>query len=329
MLPMLNDGGTAAAAWLTQNRDDEESCLQPIDSSASSPPSPVLAASQLHGYLLSSNPALSLTFGLGIGNGFTNNGTPPGLPVSAAQSRVGSPSEPLPDSEQLKRFAGLESSGDGMQSLNTVIKVEDGINGGAIPMEKGKKKKKKKGAPAKNLMAERRRRKKLNEKLLMLRSLVPNITKMDRASILGDAIEYLSSLKRKISDLENEVGGDDAVEAPARSDEEQLHPISLPSPNGHPARVGLANWVVMLGLVQIEVRAVRGRGMSIHLFCSKRAGLLLSVTRALESLGLHIHSAVLTTFHGFVLDIFTEDDVHPDQIKALLLQSIGFTAFNS
>uniref|UniRef100_A0A7N0T3X2 BHLH domain-containing protein n=1 Tax=Kalanchoe fedtschenkoi TaxID=63787 RepID=A0A7N0T3X2_KALFE len=55
---------------------------------------------------------------------------------------------------------------------------------------------------ANHVLAERRRREKLNERFVILRSLVPFVTKMDKASILGDTIEYLKQLRRKIQDLE-------------------------------------------------------------------------------------------------------------------------------
>jgi len=53
-----------------------------------------------------------------------------------------------------------------------------------------------------HVLAERRRREKLNERFIILRTLVPFVTKMDKASILGDAIEYVKQLRRRIQDLE-------------------------------------------------------------------------------------------------------------------------------
>ncbi|KAK9272852.1 hypothetical protein L1049_003230 [Liquidambar formosana] len=92
-----------------------------------------------------------------------------------------------------------------------ISKAEDGGRSGGnysnanSTVTGGDQKGKKKGLPAKNLMAERRRRKKLNDRLYMLRSVVPKISKMDRASILGDAIEYLKELLQRINDLHNEL----------------------------------------------------------------------------------------------------------------------------
>ncbi|KAK9103639.1 hypothetical protein Sjap_020893 [Stephania japonica] len=47
-----------------------------------------------------------------------------------------------------------------------------------------------------------RRREKLNEQFLLLRSLVPSISKFDKASILGDTIEYLKELEKRVEELE-------------------------------------------------------------------------------------------------------------------------------
>ncbi|KAJ8636635.1 hypothetical protein MRB53_010902 [Persea americana] len=57
---------------------------------------------------------------------------------------------------------------------------------------------------ANHVLAERRRREKLNERFIILRSLVPFVTKMDKASILGDTIEYVKQLRKKIQDLESQ-----------------------------------------------------------------------------------------------------------------------------
>ncbi|VAH55893.1 unnamed protein product [Triticum turgidum subsp. durum] len=69
---------------------------------------------------------------------------------------------------------------------------------------------------SKNIVEERDRRRRLNEKLYAIRGVVPNITKMDKASIIQDAVAYIEELQEQerrilaeVSDLE--AGGCTAV----------------------------------------------------------------------------------------------------------------------
>ncbi|CAH2045332.1 unnamed protein product [Thlaspi arvense] len=224
---------------------------------------------------------------------------------------------------------GIEVSGLNYESdeLNESGKAAESVQNGG-----GGGKGKKKGMPAKNLMAERRRRKKLNDRLYMLRSVVPKISKMDRASILGDAIDYLKELLQRINDLHNELESTPPGSLPPTSSsfhpltptpqtlscrvKEELCPSSLPSPKGQQARV--------------EVRLREGRAVNIHMFCGRRPGLLLATMKALDNLGLDVQQAVISCFNGFALDVFRAEqcqegqEILPDQIKAVLFDTAGY-----
>ncbi|GAU30134.1 hypothetical protein TSUD_360270 [Trifolium subterraneum] len=58
--------------------------------------------------------------------------------------------------------------------------------------------------PMNHVEAERQRREKLNHRFYALRAVVPNVSRMDKASLLSDAVDYINELKAKIKILESE-----------------------------------------------------------------------------------------------------------------------------
>ncbi|OAY56269.1 transcription factor MYC2 [Manihot esculenta] len=56
--------------------------------------------------------------------------------------------------------------------------------------------------PLNHVEAERQRRERLNHRFYALRSVVPNVSKMDKASLLADAVTYIQGLKGKVDELE-------------------------------------------------------------------------------------------------------------------------------
>ncbi|GJN27865.1 hypothetical protein PR202_gb15921 [Eleusine coracana subsp. coracana] len=67
---------------------------------------------------------------------------------------------------------------------------------------------------SKTIVSERKRRVRMKEKLYELRALVPNITKMDKASIIADAVVYVKNLQAHAMKLKEEVA---ALETQPRS----------------------------------------------------------------------------------------------------------------
>ncbi|CAI9110549.1 OLC1v1010598C1 [Oldenlandia corymbosa var. corymbosa] len=168
--------------------------------------------------------------------------------------------------------------------------------------------------PSKNLMAERRRRKRLNERLSMLRSIVPKVSKMDRTSILSSTIDYMKDLLDKI---------------------QKLHEESVKEKN-----TNLMN--AMRNLTELKPDEVyagsapkfaverRNLDTQIELCCASKPGLLMSTLSTLEALGLDIQQCVISCFSDFsVQATCSEVTEHrrilaPEDVKQALFRNAGY-----
>ncbi|CAO2163273.1 unnamed protein product [Urochloa humidicola] len=135
--------------------------------------------------------------------------------------------------------------------------------------------------------AERRRRQRINSHLARLRSLLPNTTKTDKASLLAEVIEHVKELKRQTSAVLGAAA--EGEEASASSSAARRHML-LPTESDE-----LAVEAGEDGEGRLLVRA--------SLCCEDRAGLIPDIARALAALRLRARRAEIATLGGRVRNV--------------------------
>ncbi|KAF8688281.1 hypothetical protein HU200_042334 [Digitaria exilis] len=170
------------------------------------------------------------------------------------------------------------------------------------------------GAAAnKNILMERDRRRKLNEKLYALRSVVPNITKMDKASIIKDAIEYIEHLQAEERRMLQEVreleaagfGAEERYEGYEYDEGLVLEAVRTAKrmKRSAPEAAGGARAAAPAPVEVLELRVseVGERVLVVSVTCGKGRDAMARVCRAVEELRLRVITASITSVAGCLM----------------------------
>nr|CAB3498377.1 unnamed protein product [Digitaria exilis] len=151
-----------------------------------------------------------------------------------------------------------------------------------------------------HILAERKRREKLSQRFIALSKIVPGLKKMDKASVLGDAIKYVKQLQDQVKGLEDEARRR-PVEAAVLVKRSQLSADDDDGSSCDENFVG-AEAAAGTALPEIEAR-VSDRTVLIRIHCENRKGVLIAALSEIERLGLTIMNTNVLPFTTSSLDI--------------------------
>lgn len=152
-----------------------------------------------------------------------------------------------------------------------------------------------------HIMAERKRRERLSQRFIALSALIPGLKKMDKASVLDDAIKYVKKLRERLNLLEQQTPKDTVQsvvyvnKSPLSSEDDKTSSIENSSKASVNDKLGLLT-------PEIEARVV-GRNVLVRIHCEKKKGLLVKCLSELEKLQLTVANASILSFSETALDL--------------------------
>ncbi|CAA7054639.1 unnamed protein product [Microthlaspi erraticum] len=175
-----------------------------------------------------------------------------------------------------------------------------------------------------NLEAERRRREKLHGRLMALRSHVPIVTNMTKASIVEDAITYIGELQKNVENLSERLH--EMEEAPCEIAEEETDQII----KSEHETLDVKEEMKKLGIEEkVQLCKIGERKFWLKITTEKKAGIFTKFMEVMRFLGFEIIDISLTTSSGAILicssvqilqGLCDGDSVDLEQTKEFLLE---------
>ncbi|XP_013673247.1 transcription factor bHLH35 isoform X1 [Brassica napus] len=156
---------------------------------------------------------------------------------------------------------------------------------------------------SKNIVSERNRRQKLNQRLFALRSVVPNITKMDKASIIKDAISYIQGLQNEESKLEAKIRELESTPKSSLSFSKDFDPdLLVPVTSKKMKQLDSGSSRSLIEVIELKVKSMGERIMVVNVKCNKRTDTMVKLCEVFESLNLKILTSNLNSFSGMIFN---------------------------
>ncbi|CAA7043016.1 unnamed protein product [Microthlaspi erraticum] len=192
------------------------------------------------------------------------------------------------------------------------------------PRKRGRKPANGREEPLNHVEAERQRREKLNQRFYSLRAVVPNVSKMDKASLLGDAISYINELKSKL--LKAESDKEELQKKIELMRKEVGNGKSLVKERKVKDRKALDQDSGVTIEMEIDVKII-GWDAMIRIQCSKRDHPGAKFMEALKELELEVNHASLSVVNEFMIQQATvkmgNQFFTQDQLKVALMEKVG------
>ncbi|KAL5699207.1 hypothetical protein ACHQM5_030143 [Ranunculus cassubicifolius] len=212
-----------------------------------------------------------------------------------------------------KEGAGLSSSVDSEHSNNSECQFVEP----AVEMRKPKKRGRKPGngreVPMNHVEAERQRREKLNHRFYALRAVVPHVSRMDKASLLADAVSYIKELNNTVTKLETQV----------RKDSKKA--INIEQQNSHQHHyTSFSSKSVGLMKMEVEVK-ILGPDAMIKVQCENRNHPSAKLMDVLRDLNFQVHHASVTSVKDMILQdmvVRLPEERSEESVKAALISRL-------